>query len=133
VVSAEFTPRELALVELTATRVVEMLGADVRAGSRRATAAEVARELGMSAQWVREHGDELGGQRLGSGPRPRWRFDLEAVRTLGLCSAGKQPSPRDASVHADSEAVPPPRRRRLPNGLPPAGLILASRPAGGGG
>jgi hypothetical protein len=44
---------------------------------RLADAQVVAEAIGMTAAWVREHGVELGGQRLGDGPRPRWRFDLE--------------------------------------------------------
>lgn len=40
----------------------------------------VASAIGMSPAFVREHGAELGGQRMGDGPRPRWRFDLEQAR-----------------------------------------------------
>jgi hypothetical protein len=40
----------------------------------------VARMLGVSVHWVREHAAELGASRLGDGPRGPLRFDLELVR-----------------------------------------------------
>ena len=44
------------------------------------TAAELARELGTSRDWVYQHADTLPGTlKLGKGPRPRLRFDLDAV------------------------------------------------------
>lgn len=42
--------------------------------------AEAARRLGVSADYLRDHADELGAIRLGDGPRPRLRWDVE--RTL---------------------------------------------------
>jgi hypothetical protein len=38
-------------------------------------AAQVAQQLGVSREWVYSHAEELGGQRIGSGSRPRLRFD----------------------------------------------------------
>jgi hypothetical protein len=38
-------------------------------------AADVARMLGVTRGWVYEHATELGAIRLGSGTRPRLRFD----------------------------------------------------------
>jgi hypothetical protein len=62
-------------------------------GAALVDAAVVGCKIGMSAAWVREHGAELGGQRMGDGPRPRWRFDLEqARRAWAARSAGKRPS-----------------------------------------
>ena len=38
-------------------------------------AAEVARRLGVSREYVYDHAAELGAERLGTGPRARLRFD----------------------------------------------------------
>lgn len=43
-------------------------------------AAEVARRLGVSRDYVYRHADELGAIRLGTGLRPRVRFDPATVR-----------------------------------------------------
>jgi hypothetical protein len=46
-------------------------------------AAAVARMLGVTRGWVYEHAGELGATRLGSGARPRLRFDpLRVVTAL---------------------------------------------------
>jgi hypothetical protein len=37
--------------------------------------AEAARRLGVSAEYVREHAAELGGEKLHDGPKAQWRFD----------------------------------------------------------
>lgn len=65
-------------------------------------AAEVARRFGVTAEWVRDHADELGAVRLGDGPRPRLRFDLAAVaerfpRSGSEGSGGGDPAPRRRS------------------------------------
>lgn len=43
-------------------------------------AATLAQELGVDVRWVRTHAIELGGVRLGNGPRPRLRFDVETAK-----------------------------------------------------
>src|SRR4051812_13016344 len=58
----------------------ELAGSDGDRAGPYVSADVVADELGVTAQWVREHAAELGGVQLGSGPKPRLRFDLE--RTL---------------------------------------------------
>jgi hypothetical protein len=45
-------------------------------------AATVARWFGVSPAWVREHADELGVSRIGTGPRPRMRFDPDRVAAV---------------------------------------------------
>lgn len=46
-------------------------------------AAELARRLGIERSWVYSHAIELGAVKLGSGPKPRLRFDPEiAARVL---------------------------------------------------
>lgn len=62
----------------------------------------VADAIGMSAAWVREHAAELGGRRMGDGPRGRWRFDLDvalqawAARSAGERSLSGDPLPAQA-------------------------------------
>jgi hypothetical protein len=71
----QLTPREALLVEAIAHRVVEVLGTPpARHGL--VDAATVAAALGVSRHCVYAHADELGGQRIGDGPRGRLRFDL---------------------------------------------------------
>lgn len=36
----------------------------------------LAEHLSMSPDWIYEHAGELGGFRIGEGPRARWRFEL---------------------------------------------------------
>lgn len=81
-------------IEAIARRVVEQLQAEVAtAGSGAAellSPADVAKHIGRSAEWVREHADQLGVIRLGGGSRPRlwFRPDVvdERMRELAQCS-----------------------------------------------
>jgi hypothetical protein len=43
------------------------------------SAAEVSELWGVSRRWVYDHAEALGALRLGSGPRPRLRFDPDGV------------------------------------------------------
>jgi hypothetical protein len=43
-------------------------------------ARELAAELGVSTDYVYAHAADLGGMRLGSGPKARIRFDLDRAR-----------------------------------------------------
>jgi hypothetical protein len=45
------------------------------------TAAEVAKQYGLSRGWVYKHARELGGQRMGPGPKARLRFRAREVQT----------------------------------------------------
>jgi hypothetical protein len=75
-------------------------------------ASTVAEAIGMSAPWVREHAAELGGQRMGDGPRPRLRFDLEKARAAWAArSASERPSVPDSAPQPGSR-----RRRSTPSG-----------------
>jgi hypothetical protein len=122
------TPRELALADAIAERVAELLSGDAPTKPHLASAAEVARELGVGRQWVYEHAEQLGAHRLGDGPRARLRFDLETVRAASVCSASKQSHARNASAGAKSQDASDRSGRRLPNRLPQPGSILAVRP-----
>jgi hypothetical protein len=91
-------------------------------------AAELARELGTSRKWVYEHADELGAVALGSGPKPRLRFDPVAARNALSCSASRQPRSDDAAAEAKPARSSRTAQRRLPNGRPEPGSILTLRP-----
>lgn len=67
--------RELLLVDTIAERVTDLLRPEQRC-DRLVDAATVADTLGVSRDFVYAHAAELGGQRIGSGPRGRLRFDL---------------------------------------------------------
>lgn len=86
-------------VEAVAARVAELLAAQptTRGGTRLVSAADAARALGVSREWVYAHVDELGGIRLGPvgpGRRPPVRFDLD--RALAAFRAVHAPAPRVA-------------------------------------
>lgn len=84
-------------------------------------AAEVARRFGVTAEWVRDRAGELGAVRLGSGPRPRLRFDPTSV-------ADRFPrSGREGSGGGD----PAPRRRSTGRGRRVAGTGVALLPIEG--
>ncbi|MGA9876454.1 MAG: hypothetical protein WBQ21_11665 [Solirubrobacteraceae bacterium] len=70
------TPRERLLVDAIAERVADVL----RSGAvrvRLVDAATLADALGVSRDCVYVHASELGGERIGNGPRGRLRFDLD--------------------------------------------------------
>ena len=120
--SARLHPDDLAaLADLVAQRVVAVL-TESRPGPVLLTAAEVARQFGVSAEWVRENADRLGVLRLGDGPRPRLRFDPDVV--------GAALTARWASERSQVEKPP----RRLGRATAPdrerageAGLLSSSR------
>jgi hypothetical protein len=56
-------------------------------------AAEVARRHGVTRAWVYEHADRLGAIRLGTGSRPRLRFNPDRV-TAALTQHGKTATPQ---------------------------------------
>jgi hypothetical protein len=88
--------------------------------TRLLTAAEVAEHYGLSRAWVYKHARELGGQRMGTGPKAPLRFDpvdvrasLRELRVKRGHSAPAAPPPSKTPV----ELLPigprrAPRRRR---------------------
>jgi hypothetical protein len=66
-------------LDLTADQVTdlrEQLGVDqVPVGGNLLTAAQMAERIGFSVDYVREHAAELGGRKMGSGPKSQWRFN----------------------------------------------------------
>jgi len=81
-------------VEAIARRVVEILE---RRGTHRrdlVDAAELARRFGIERSWVYSHAIELGAVKLGSGPKPRLRFDPQiAARVLRRAGEGSAADP----------------------------------------
>ena len=118
------------LVEACARRVVELLderAAAASASSRLVSAAELALELGVSRSFVYEHAAELGAISLGSGARPRLRFDVYAAKSSSVCSSGGQSDAEN--VRSDGRSAPATgrRSRRLPDRLPQPGSVLQVR------
>jgi hypothetical protein len=73
-------------IEALATRLAELLGGSTpepkppaETKKKMLSPAEVSELWGVSRVWVYRHADELGVRRLGSGPRPRLRFDPEEI------------------------------------------------------
>ena len=69
-------------IDAVAERVAELVdAATAEPASRpeRITAEEVSRWWGVSRRWVYDHAEELGARRMGSGRRPRLRFDPDEV------------------------------------------------------
>lgn len=74
-------PEVAELARLVAAEVVRLLGLPPRAAAEQLIdAREVARRHGVDRAWVYAHADELGALRLGTGARPRLRFDPAFVR-----------------------------------------------------
>jgi hypothetical protein len=120
------TPIDAAWVEAVALRVVQLMrnGAAPNVG-RLVDAATLAAELGITRSWVYQHRDELGVVRLGTGTKPRLRFDVETARQAIGHGDG---SGVTASGVSDGEypAMRRPRSRRQRQ--PVAGSILVARP-----
>jgi hypothetical protein len=95
-----------AFVEALARRVVELIRSEVSPplARRMVDAATLARELGVERSWVYAHRHELGGVQLGTGSKPRLRFDVETAQELLARSTGKQSQARQARVPADGSS-----------------------------
>ncbi len=68
-------------IEAIARRLAELMaGAETPRPHRRLISAEEVSELwGVSRRWVYDHAERLGARRLGTGRRPRLRFDPDEV------------------------------------------------------
>jgi hypothetical protein len=103
-----------AAVEQIAQRVVELLGAQAREPFRLLDTEAVARMLGVSEEWVRDHAAELGAVRIGDGPKGALRFDVARIR--GALESRRLHRPR-----VPQRRPPGPRRRSrgvLPAAVP---------------
>ena len=84
------------------------------------TAADVARQYGLSRGWVYKHARDLGGQRMGTGPKARLRFRSHEVQArLNELQASEDEAPR-----------PGPSGARQPVELLPIGPTRSSRQHG---
>jgi hypothetical protein len=86
-VSAEIQSHD-DLADAVAQRVVELLE-QRQAILSWLTADEVARLLAVDRAYVYEHAVELGGRRLGDGPKARLRFRLQDVEAALPCLASR--------------------------------------------
>lgn len=96
-------------VKAIARAVVALLREEPRGSADLIDAAEVGRRFSVTAEWVREHAEDLGVLRLGNGSRPRLRFDPERVAAAL--------SPRVTGGRSGREEEPagaPVARRRRP-------------------
>lgn len=120
-------PLNTAWVEAVAMRVVELMshGSTPEHG-RLMDAATLAAELGVTRSWVYEHRDELGAVRLGTGIKPRLRFDLNTARRAVFQNDEKAVASSEPSrgERADTRRTVGRRRRRTTA----AGSVLTSRP-----
>jgi hypothetical protein len=81
-------------VEAIARRAVELLEARGLQKRELVDAAELARRFGIERSWVYSHAIELGAVKLGSGPKPRLRFDPQiAARVLRKVGDGLAADP----------------------------------------
>lgn len=82
-------------IEALARRLAELLGgAEARQPRRELISAEeVSRWWGVSRRWVYDHADRLGARRIGTGSRPRLRFDPDEVAEQ-LGEPGERPDAR---------------------------------------
>ena len=81
-------------VEAIARRVVEILERRGLQNRELVDATELARRLGIERSWVYSHAIELGAVKLGSGPKPRLRFDPQiAARVLRKAGEGATADP----------------------------------------
>lgn len=83
-------------IEAIARRVVELLERRGLQSRELVDAAELARRFGIERSWVYSHAIELGAVKLGSGAKPRLRFDPEiaaqVLRRVGDGSAANPPA-----------------------------------------
>ncbi|HEX9966344.1 MAG TPA: hypothetical protein VGB06_00210 [Solirubrobacterales bacterium] len=83
-------------VERIARRVMELLEQRGLQGRELVDATELARRFGIERSWVYSHAIELGAVKLGSGPKPRLRFDPEiaarVLRKVGEVAAADPPA-----------------------------------------
>jgi hypothetical protein len=77
-----------AIAEATAARLAEIVSASPGTFAL-VDARQLARDLGVSLDYVYAHASELGAMRLGSGPKARIRFDLDRARQALEARAGR--------------------------------------------
>jgi excisionase family DNA binding protein len=109
------------LAEALAPRLARALRDLPAEPTRWLTAAQVARLLGVSRDYVYTHADEIGAERLGTGPRARLRFDARKLEgRVTIRTESERSDPPAAPPHGASR---PPARRRGGAGAPRVPLI----------
>ena len=98
-------------VEAIARRVAELLHGDPAASAQYVDASTIVRRFGATRAWVYQHKAELGAVPLGSGPKPRLRFDMTPVRQVIAREGDASPPRRPGRPRS-------PRPPRTPTGLP---------------
>lgn len=117
-------------IEALACHVAQLLapGAkDTSARKKMLSATEVAELFGVSRRWVYDHAEVLGARRLGTGTRPRLRFDPDEVaeridglaagpgsRAAARASAAMRGDCRTDSLPARSRAIVVGQARKRP-------------------
>jgi len=96
-------------------------------------AATLAAHLGVTRGFIYEHAQQLGGVRLGNGPRPRLRFDLHhALEAWNARSTSERSqATRTPAAAGQTPARRPARIGRRAARLPEPGSVLAVREPGG--
>jgi len=97
-------------VEAVARKVVELLEARGLQKRQLVDAATLAQMFGIERSWVYSHAIELGAVKLGSGAKPRLRFDPEIAARVLRKVDGKPTA--DPPVRSGERAGQPPRRGR---------------------
>ncbi len=91
-------------IEAIATRVAELLRHTPHP-SGLLTATQLAQHLGLTRAWIYQHAHQLGAMQLGSGSKPRLRFDLTTAQAALA---------RTDNKHSALPDPAPPRPRRRP-------------------
>jgi hypothetical protein len=98
------TQREQLLAAAIAEHLADLLHHRPRV--RLVDAATLATALGVSRDFVYAHANELGGKRIGNGPRGRLRFDLDKAL------AARAPNPTSKEPPAPPKPTPKRRHRK---------------------
>jgi hypothetical protein len=106
------------LARLVAAEVVRLLELPTHSDETLIDAREVARRHGIDRAWVYAHADELGALRLGTGSRPRLRFDPAIVRDVLTnrhppAATAPTTKPRPRKPRSDVELLPIGPKRRV--------------------
>lgn len=126
VYGVKLTPSE---IDAIVSRVAELLPSrrtapSTRPRPRMMTAAEVARWCGVERSWVYAHAEELGACKIGTGERPRLRFDPEDVSERIAALGGSQTGPGSGSTPIAAD----PRNRSLSRR--PRGIVVGQETNG---
>ena len=106
--SARRAHGEREFIDAVARRVVELLLEEELvsvARPRLLTVAQVAREFGVSADWLYANAEPLGAIRMGRGPRARLRFDRDAIGSRIAELAAPASRKRRHALHPASTAA----------------------------